>query len=110
MLLFIARLSQNHACGENRFLGMVPFKIEQLPWNLKEEVEQFLAEHPLSPASRLRPALGVARNVWLAYVGPDLQEGTAGMGNTPCEALEDFNRHFMEPLISRNGHTPSLSA
>jgi hypothetical protein len=89
---------------------MVSLKIEQLPLNLKEEVDQFLAEHPRSPAARLRPDLGVARNVWLAFVGPDLQEGNAGVGNTPREALEDFNRHFMEPLISRNGHTPSLSA
>lgn len=89
---------------------MVPFKIEQLPYNLKAEVDEFLAENPRSPAARLRPDMGVAQNVWLAYVGPVLQEGTAGVGNTPCEALEDFNRHFMEPLISRNGHTPSLSA
>lgn len=89
---------------------MVPIKIEELPLNLKAEVDQFLAQHPRSPAARLRPDIGVARNVWLAFVGPDLEEGTAGVGNTPREALEDFNRHFMEPLISRNGHTPSLSA
>ena len=89
---------------------MVPFKIEQLPLNLKEEVEQFLADHPRSPAARLRPDMGVARNMWLAFIGPDLQEGNAGVGQTPREALEDFNRHFMEPFISRNGHDPSLPA
>jgi len=70
---------------------MVPFKIEQLPLNLKEEVEQFLTEHPRSPAARLRPDMGVARNMWLAFIGPDLEEGNAGVGHTPREALEDFN-------------------
>jgi hypothetical protein len=104
------RLNRNHAEREKRFFNMVPFKIEQLPLNLKEEVEQFLADHPRSPAARLRPDMGVARNMWLAFIGPDLREGNAGVGHTPREALEDFNRHFMEPLISRNGHEPSLSA
>jgi hypothetical protein len=89
---------------------MVPFKIEQLPLSLKEEVEQFFTEHPDSPAARLRPDMGVARNMWLAFLGPDLGEGNSGVGHTPREALEDFNRHFMEPHISRNGHDPSLSA
>lgn len=83
---------------------MVPFKIEQLPRNLKEDVEQYLEEHPTSPAARLRPQMAVKRNVWLAFIGPQLQEGAAGIGDSPCEALEDFNRHFMEPLLSRNGH------
>jgi len=89
---------------------MVPLKIEQLPSNLKEEVEQFLTEHPGSPAARLRPDMGVARNMWLAFIGPDLREGNAGVDHTPREALEDFNRYFTEPLVSRNGHDPSLPA
>ena len=75
---------------------MVPFKIEQLPLNLKEEVEQFLTEHPGSPAARLRPDMGVARNMWLAFIGPDLREGNAGVGHTPREALEDFNSVLLQ--------------
>ena len=45
-------------------------------------------------------------DTWLAFIGAELQLGTSGLGPTPCDALEDFNRHFMEPLISRNGSEP----
>jgi hypothetical protein len=28
------------------------------------------------------------------------------LGETPRDALKDFNQHFMEPLISQNGSEP----
>jgi hypothetical protein len=59
--------------------------------------------HPRSPAAQLRPRLGVFGKVWLAHVGRKLQQGASRLGQTPRDALEDFNRRFMEPLISRNG-------
>jgi len=66
-------------------------------------VEDFLETGPRSPAAQLRPKFGVVGNVWLAYVGPRLQLGANGLGQTPRDALEDFNLRFMEPLISRSG-------
>jgi len=81
-------------------------KIEQLPDIIKEDVEDFLEEHPRSPAARLRPRFGMAGDIWLAFIGPELRKGATGLGNTPRDALEDFNRHFMEPLISQNGSGP----
>lgn len=45
-------------------------------------------------------------DTWLAFIGPDLKPGTSGFGSTPLDALEDFNLHFMEPIISRNGSEP----
>ena len=82
---------------------MISLQIEQLPAIIREDVEDFLETHSRSPAAQLRPKLGVLSNVWLAYIGPKLQRGTSGLGQTPRDALEDFNRRFMEPLISRNG-------
>jgi len=46
-------------------------------------------------------------DVWLAFIGPKLREGASGLGPTPRDALDDFNRHFMEPLVSRNGSEPA---
>jgi hypothetical protein len=66
-------------------------------------VEDFLETHPRSPAAQLRPKLRVIGDVWVAHVGRKLQPGASGLGQTPRDALEDFNRRFMEPLISRNG-------
>jgi hypothetical protein len=80
--------------------------IEELPSIIKEDVEDFLKRHPLSPAARLRPKIGMVGDVWLAFIGPKLQRGASGLGYTPQDALEDFNRHFMEPVISSNGSEP----
>ena len=85
---------------------MTSLAIEELPAVVKEDVEEFLENHPRSPAARLRPRTGIVGDTWLALIGSELQLGTSGLGPTLCDALEDFNRHFMEPLISRNGSEP----
>jgi hypothetical protein len=80
--------------------------IEDLPAIVREDVEDFLEAHPRSPAAWLRPRMGMVGDTWLAFIGRKLRPGASGLGPTPCDALEDFNRHFMEPLISRNGSEP----
>ncbi len=90
-----------------RFLDVTSLAIEELPSAIKEDVEEYLENHPRSPAARLRPKMGMSGDVWLAFIGPELREGASGLGQTPRGALEDFNRHFMEPVISRNGSEPA---
>jgi hypothetical protein len=85
---------------------MVSLAIEELPVVIKKDVEDYLEKHPRSPAARLRPRMGMVGDTWLAFIGPKLRPGASGLGPTPQDALEDFNRHFMEPLISRNGSEP----
>ena len=89
--------------ARTRFLVVVSLAIDELPAVIKEDVEDFLESHPRSPAARLRPRMGMVGEIWLAFVGSDVRRGASGLGQTPRGALEDFNRHFMEPLISRNG-------
>jgi hypothetical protein len=86
-----------------RFLNVFSLQIEELPPITREDVEDFLERHPRSPAAQLRSKLGMVGSVWLAYIGPELQRGASGLGQTPRDALEDFNLRFMEPLISRSG-------
>jgi hypothetical protein len=85
------------------FLNVISLQIDELPPVMREDVEDFLETHPRSPAAQLRPKFGIIGSVWLAFIGPELQQGTSGLGPTPRDALEDFNLRFMEPLISRNG-------
>jgi hypothetical protein len=92
-----------HAVSRARSLNMTSLAIEELPPVIKEDVEDFLENHPRSPAARLRPRMGMVGDIWLAFIGPNLRRGATGMGGTPRDALKDFNAHFMEPLISRNG-------
>ena len=89
---------------------MTSLAIEELPAAIKEDVEDYLENHPGSPAARLRPRMGMVGDIWLVFVGPKLRIGTSGLGQTPRDALEDFNRHFMEPLISSNGSEPHQAA
>jgi len=84
-------------------LNVTSLEIEELPAVIKEDVEDVLENHPLSPAARLRPRMGMIGDIWLAFIGPELRPGASGLGETPRDALKDFNRHFMEPVISRNG-------
>jgi hypothetical protein len=77
--------------------------IEELPSVVKTDVAAFLENYPRSRAARLRPRMGMVGRTWLASIGPKLRPGPSGLGPTPRDALEDFNRHFMERLISRNG-------
>jgi len=108
--MLVASLSLNTSQVQNggraRFLSVTSLAIEELPAVVKEDVEKFLEDHPRSPAARLRPRIGMVGDIWLAFIGPKLQPGTSGLGPTPRDALEDFNRPFMEPLISRNGLEP----
>ena len=86
---------------------MTSLAIEELPTVIKEDVEEYLANNPTSAAARLRPRMGMAGDdIWLAFIGREVRRGASGLGNTPREALDDFNRNFMEPLISRNGSEP----
>ena len=85
---------------------MTSLAIEELPKMIREDVEEFLENHPQSPAARLRPRMGMVGDIWLVFIGSKLRKGATGMGHTPRGALEDFNRHFMEPLVSSNGSGP----
>jgi hypothetical protein len=88
-------------------LGVVSLAIEELPSVIKEDVEDYLENHPGSPAARLRPKIGMIGDMWLAFIGQEVRRGASGLGETPRDALKDFNRHFMEPIISRNGSEPA---
>ncbi len=87
-------------------LGCDRIENRRAPGYHKGDVEDFLQTHPRSAAARLRPKMGMTGDLWLAFIGPNLREGAAGLGGTPRDALEDFNRRFMEPVISRNGSEP----
>ena len=103
----ITRLLYVHRVRPARFLNVVSLAIDELPGVIKEDVEDFLENHPRSPAARLRPRMGMVGDIWLAFIGPEVRRGASGLGETPRDALTDFNRHFMEPLISRNGSEPA---
>jgi hypothetical protein len=53
------------------------------------------------PSTIYRPALMADGTKWCALYGPDLQVGVAGFGDTPAEAMADFDRAWVGALTPK---------
>ncbi len=59
---------------------------------------QEAANEQLNPSVLYKPALSVDGDQWCALYGENLQEGVSGFGNSPAEAMEDFNKAWYAKL------------
>lgn len=48
--------------------------------------------------SMLKPSIQRDGNQWCVLYGEDLQVGIAGFGDTPYEAILDWNKQWFEPI------------
>jgi hypothetical protein len=65
-----------------------------------EEMESYCAAHPSSPSAVRRPALSIRNGLWIALLGPGIEEGIVGIGFTVKTALRDFDIQYMTGLRS----------
>jgi hypothetical protein len=42
----------------------------------------------------MRPAIYIDGNQWCALYGENLQDGVCGFGDTPAEAMSDFDKNW----------------
>lgn len=57
-----------------------------------------------SPQVLMRPKVYIDGDKWCALYGKNIQDGVAGFGETPFEAMADFDRNWREqrpPRVSR---------
>jgi hypothetical protein len=74
-----------------------------------EQMELYCASHPESPSAVRRPQLFVRGDLWIALLGPTLEDGIVGIGSTVAEALRAFDAQYSTGLRSPNERiTPSL--
>jgi hypothetical protein len=59
--------------------------------DLKREIYQLGITLSL-PHVLMRPKISIDGNQWCALYGDNLQDGVAGFGSSPCEAMGDFDR------------------
>lgn len=59
--------------------------------DLKREIYQLGITLSL-PHVLMRPKISIDGNQWCALYGENLQDGVAGFGSSPCEAMGDFDR------------------
>src|SRR6266513_3471904 len=63
-----------------------------------EQMELYCAAHPGSPAAVRRPRLFVRGELWVALLGPNVEEGIIGIGSTVTAALRAFDAQYLAGL------------
>jgi len=63
-----------------------------------EEMELYCASHPRSPAAVRRPRLSIRGRTFVALLGPAIEEGIAGFGDSVQAALRAFDAQYLRAL------------
>ena len=63
-----------------------------------QEMERYCAAHPRSPAAIRRPRLSIRGRTVIALLGPAIEEGIAGFGDTVQAALRAFDAQYSRSL------------
>src|ERR1700731_2992386 len=63
-----------------------------------ERMEFYCAAHPGSPSAARRPRLFLRSRLWIALLGPSVEEGIVGIGQTVEAALRAFDAQYLAGL------------
>ena len=63
-----------------------------------EQMELYCRAHPGSPAAVRRPQLFFRGELWIAVLGPSVEEGIVGIGPTVAAALRAFDSEYLAGL------------
>jgi hypothetical protein len=63
-----------------------------------EQMELYCQAHPGSPSAVRRPRLFVRGELWIAVLGPSVEEGIVGIGSTVTAALRAFDAQYLAGL------------
>jgi hypothetical protein len=63
-----------------------------------EQMELYCATHPGSPSAVRRPQLSFRSELWIALLGPNVEEGIVGIGPTVRAALRAFDAQYLAGL------------
>jgi hypothetical protein len=63
-----------------------------------EQMKHYCLAHPQSPSAVRRPQLFVRGDLWIALLGPNLEEGIVGIGPNVAAALRAFDAQYLTGL------------
>ncbi len=63
-----------------------------------QEMERYCAAHPNSPVAIRHPRLSIRGRTFVALLGPAIEEGIAGFGDTVEAALRAFDAQYSRSL------------
>lgn len=75
-----------------------------------EQIELYCAVHPGSPSAVRRPRLLFRSELWIAVLGPSIEEGIVGIGPTVAAALRAFDAQYLAGLRPASGTIGTASA
>lgn len=73
------------------------FDVSHLMPIMVQDIACSFAEHA-RPSAVYRPAISIDGNQWCALFGANLQDGVAGFGDSPAEAMHDFDKAWNKKL------------
>ena len=59
-----------------------------------EQMNHYSAAHPRSPSAVRHPRLFFRSDLWIALLGPNVEEGIVGIGPTVAAALRAFDTQY----------------
>lgn len=62
------------------------------------------------PCAMFRPVLSIDGNKWCALYGSNIQDGVAGFGDSPAEAMYDFDQAWHQKLAAADQRQPMTEA
>ena len=65
-----------------------------------EQMELYYAAHPGSPSAVRHPRIFFRSELWIALLGPSMEEGIVGIGPTVAGALRAFDTQYLAGLRS----------
>lgn len=71
-----------------------------------ERMNLYCAAHPGSPSAVRRPELRMRGQLWIALLGPTVEEGIIGIGPTVEAALRAFDAQYLAGLRPSNARKP----
>jgi len=63
-----------------------------------EQMELYCRAYPGSPSAVRRPQLSFRSDLWIALLGPSMEEGIVGIGPTVAAALRAFDEKYLAGL------------
>ena len=71
-----------------------------------EQMDLYCTTHPRSPSAVRRPKLFFRSDLWIALLGPTIEEGIVGIGPNVAAALRAFDTQYAAGLGSPNETSP----
>jgi len=87
--------SRFHPFNSGQLIDVIArnFDISHAVSMLQQEISNIGYEYT-RPSVLYRPSLSIDGNQWCALYGENLQDGVAGFGNSPAQAMLDFDKQF----------------